>query len=114
MSTSTTRGSGARPVCPEGTQAQEARGGGGGAGPQGRERRRAGEEGPGQQGARPESAGPASLPVPAYEMGQRGCTRLSAGPLLPQTHPTLYSSPIKPFRHPQDQGQVESKRRLVF
>lgn len=47
MSTSTAGGPGARPVSPEGTQAQEARGGGGGAGPQGRERRRAGEEGPG-------------------------------------------------------------------
>lgn len=62
MSTSTTRGSGARPVCPEGTQAQEARGGGGGAAPQGRERRRAAEEGPGLT----------VWSCPFYEGGTRG------------------------------------------
>lgn len=39
----------------------------------------------------------ASLPFPACEMGGWGCTRWPAGPLLAQTHPTLYNSPIKPL-----------------
>lgn len=46
----------------------------------------------------------ASFPT-FYETGHWGCTRWPAVPLLRQTHPTLYSSPIKPLWHHQGSRQ---------
>lgn len=67
-----------------------------------------------QQDSPPDLPSASSPTLPACKMGGRTTLGGLQGPLLTQTHPTLYSSLLKSFTMAEDQGKVESKMKTVF